>query len=178
MANLAEKEAVVAELRAQIQASPLIVLTDFKGATVKEINKIRRGVEKGGTRFQVVKNSLCVRALEGTGKEKLGDYFKGNIGVLFSSPDPIASARLLKEQLKGADKFVVRAAIFEGDVLDEKGLHAVAELPGREELLATLLGTLQAGPRQVLGVLQGPGRDLVYVLNNYASKLEKDGQSA
>jgi large subunit ribosomal protein L10 len=178
MANTALKEVRINELRARFEASPLIILADFKGATVKEMDRIRRGVETGGVRFQVVKNTLCERALEGTEKAKLAEHFRGNIGVLFSSADPIATAKLLKEKLKESQKFVVKAGFFEGDVLDAKGVAAIAELPGREEMLVTVLRTIQEGPRQILGVVQGPARDLLYVLNNYASKLEEDGQSA
>lgn len=175
MGNIAEKEAVVASLRERIVASPLIVLADFKGVTVKEMDKVRRGVEKNGIKFQVVKNSLCVRALEGTGKEQLADHFRGNVGVLFSGADPIGAARALRDQLKESERFVVKAVFFEGDVLDGKGVAAIADLPGREELLSTLLATIQEGPRQLLGVLQGPSRDLLYVLGNYAAKLESAG---
>jgi large subunit ribosomal protein L10 len=175
MANLAGKEARINELRERFEASPLVVLTDFKGATVKEMNRIRRGVEQGGIKFQVVKNTLCERALEGTAKAKLAEHFRGNIGVLFSSADPIATAKVLKEKLKESDKFVVRAGFFEGDVIDAKAVTAIADLPGRDEMMVTLLRTIQEGPRQVLGVIQGPARDLLYVLNNYASKLEKEG---
>jgi large subunit ribosomal protein L10 len=177
MANLAHKEERINELKARFASSPLIVLTDFKGASVKEMDRIRRGVETGGIKFQVVKNTLCERALEGTDKAKLAEHFRGNIGVLFSSADPIATAKVLKAKLKESEKFVVKAGFFEGDILDAKGVAAIAELPGREEMLVTVLRTIQEGPRQILGVLQGPARDLLYVLNNYASKLEKEDQA-
>jgi len=171
-ASLAEKARMVDELRERFIASPLVVLADFKGITVKEIDKLRRGCEAGGVGFQVVKNSLCFRAVQGTEKEALADHFRGNIGVVFSSADPIATARLLKEQLKGNDKITVKAGFFEGDVLNAKGVAEVAELPGREELLSKLLATIQAGPQQLVGVIQGAPRDLLFLLNNLSSKLE------
>jgi len=168
-----EKARVVEELRTHFESAPLIVLADFKGITVKNLDKVRRNCEKGGVKFQVVKNTLCERAVQGTEKETLAAHFRGNIAVLFSGSDPIGSARLLREQLKENDKLVVRAGFFEGDVLDAKGVVAVADLPGREELLSTLLRTIQEGPRQVLGVIEAPARDLLYLLNNYANKLEE-----
>src|SRR5678809_1298886 len=100
MPNVEEKARVVDELRARFEKSPLVVLTEFKGATVKQLDSVRRGVEKGGVKFQVVKNTLCWRALQGTDKEKLAEHFRGNIGVMFSTDDPIATAKLLKVQLK------------------------------------------------------------------------------
>ncbi len=173
MPDHSEKARVVEELRSHFEAAPLIVLADFKGITVKNLDKVRRSCEKGGIKFQVVKNTLCERAVQGTEKEKLGNHFRGNIAVLFSNSDPIGSARLLRDQLKEHDKLVVRAGFFEGDILDGKGVTAVADLPGREELLSTLLRSIQEGPRQVLGVIEAPARDLLYLLTNYASKLEE-----
>jgi len=175
MPNVEAKALKVDALRERFAASALVVLTDFKGATVKEIDKVRRTCEKGGVKFQVVKNTLCVRAVRGTDKEKLADHFRGNIGVMFSSGDAIATARLVKNEFKDNEKFTVKAGFFEGDILDAKGVHAVADLPGREELLSRLLGTIQEGPRQLLSVIQAAPRDLVYVLNNYAAKLEEGG---
>jgi large subunit ribosomal protein L10 len=124
-----------------------------------------------------VKNTLCERAVEGTDKEKLGAHFRGNIAVLFSGSDPIAAAKLLKDQLKDSEKFTVKAGFFDGDVLDMKGVEGVAGMASREDLLSQLLATVQAGPQQILGIIQAAPRDLLYVLNNYAAKLEGEGQS-
>jgi large subunit ribosomal protein L10 len=104
--------------------------------------------------------------------EALSPHFQGNIAVVFSGEDPIATAKVFKDQRKENKKLETRAGFFEGDLLDGKGVEIVATLPSREELLATLLRTIQEGPRQVLGVIQGPPRDLLFLLNNYASKLQ------
>ena len=173
MPNYEAKAQIVDDLRSRFEASPLIVLTDFKGITVKEIDRVRRSCEKAGVQFQVVKNTLCWRALQGTEKEALADHFRGNIGVLFSTDDPVATAKLLREQIRENDKLIVKAGFFEGEILDQKGVEAVAELPSREELLGKLLATIQEGPRQLLSVIQGAPRDLMYVLGNYAAKLEE-----
>lgn len=174
MPNVEDKARVVEELRARFEASPLIVLADFKGASVKELDRVRRGVEKGGVKFQVVKNTLCWRAVQGTEKEKLADHFRGNIGVLFSTEDPIATARLLREQLRDNEKITVKVGFFDGDILDKKGVDGVADMAGREELLSKLLATIQAGPQQVVSVIQGAPRDLAFLLQNLAGKLESD----
>lgn len=170
--NRAEKEAFVDEIRGRFEAAPLVILTDFVGSTVAQTDQLRRACEPEGVHFQVVKNTLCKRAIEGTDKEVLADYFRGNVGVVFSGEDPIATAKLFKDQLKQNDKLQVRAGFFEGDVLDANGVAAVADLPSREELLAKVLATVLEAPRRVLRVIQAPGRDLVYLLNNYATKLE------
>ena len=171
--NRTDKEQFVADFRNRFEASPLVILSDWKGSTVDEMNALRRACEPAGVHFQVVKNTLCKRAVEGTDAADLADHFKGNIGVFFAGDDPIALAKLYKERVKENDKLVCRAGFFEGTVIDTAGVATVATLPSREELMVTLLRTLQAGPRQVLGVLQGPARDLLYLLNNYAAKLEE-----
>jgi large subunit ribosomal protein L10 len=174
--NREQKAAQIDNLHTRFAHTPLVVLTDFKGSKVTEMDAIRRGCERGGVFFQVVKNTLAVRALEGTGKEALADHFRGNIGVMIATEDPIAAAKLLRDQAKANANLVVRAGFFEGDLLDGKGVAAIAELPSKEELQATLLATLQQAPRQVLGVLQAPGRDLLFLLQNYASKLESGSE--
>ena len=173
--NRAQKAVFVEEIKARFEESALVILTDFKGSTVAETDALRRACEPVGVHFQVVKNTLCRRALEGTDKESLTKFFSGNIGVVFSGEDPVAAAKLFKEQIKQNEKLQVRAGFFEGDVLDEAGVVAVASLPSREELLAKLLATILEGPRRVMRVVQAPGRDVVYLLNNYANKLEEEG---
>jgi large subunit ribosomal protein L10 len=113
--------------------------------------------------------------LDGTGLEDLAAHFRGNVALFLSGEDPIAAAKLLKNQLKENKSLVVRVGFFEGTVLDASAVEAVAELPSREELLVTLLRTIQEGPRQILGVLQGSGRDLMYLLSNHANELENSG---
>ena len=174
--NREQKEAFVEDIRGRFETAPFVVLTDFKGSTVAQMDALRRACEPSGSHFQVVKNTLCKRAISDVdGAKVLDEHFVGNVGVLFAGEDPIATAKMFKAQLKDNDKLVVKAGLFEGDVLDDKGVVAIADLPSREDLLVTLLRTIQEGPRQILGVIRGPARDLLYLLNNYANKLEDEG---
>lgn len=175
--NREVKAQFIDEIKDRFEAAPFVVLTDYRGSTVKELNRLRRACEAQGLHYEVVKNTLCKRAIEGTAKEGLSAHFRGTVGVLFSGDDPVGAAKLLKEQVKENQKLVIKAGFFDGDVLDEAGVVAVASLPSREELLVTLLRTIQEGPRQILGVIRGPARDLLYLLSNYASKLE-EGEGA
>lgn len=171
--NRTEKAEFVAQMEAQFAAAPFVVLTDYTGSTVAQMDSLRRACEPGGLSYRVVKNTLCKRAVAGTEFEPLAEHFRGPIGVLFSSEDPSAAAKLLKAQLKDNENLAVKAGFFEGTILDEKGVLAVADLPSREELLTMLLRTIQEGPRQILGVMQAPARDLLYLLKNYEAKLEE-----
>jgi large subunit ribosomal protein L10 len=172
--NREQKVEFVEDIRAQFEAAPLVILTDWVGSTVDEMNTFRRACDPAGLRFRVVKNTLCRRALEGTKLEGLAPHFSGTIGVLFADEDAIAAAKVYKAAVKENRKLVPRAAFFDGDVLEGEAVIKVADLPSREELLSLLLRTLQEGPRQVLGVIQAPARDLLYLLKNYETKLEEE----
>lgn len=173
--NREQKADFVDEIRGRFAEAPLVILTDFQGSTVKEMDSLRRACEPVGVHFRVVKNTLCRRAIEGTDKEPLSAHFRGTVGVLFAGEDAIAAAKVFRDQRKANDKLKVKAGFFEGDLLDAKGVESVAELPSREELLVVLLRTMLEAPRQVLGILQAPARDLLYLLQNYARKLEEEG---
>lgn len=174
--NRTQKAELVDALTARLAATPLIILADYRGVTVQEIDTIRRELEKSGLEYRVVKNTLARRAIQGTEKEPLGELLTGMTGMMLSGEDPIAAAKIIREAVKPLnklEKFVVKGGFFEGDVLDAESIKKVADLPGREELLVMLLRTITEGPRQVLGVIQGPARDLVYLLKNYESKLSE-----
>jgi large subunit ribosomal protein L10 len=170
--NREQKTLFVENVQTRFADAPLVILTDFKGSTVAQLQHLRRACGEAGAEFQIVKNTLCKLALAGTDMESLAPHFRGNIAVVFSGEDAIATAKLFKEQRQVNENLETRAGFFEGDLLDVGGVEMVATLPSREELLSTLLRTLQEGPRQVMGVIQGPARDLLYLLNNYASKLQ------
>lgn len=171
--NREEKSQIIEDMKSSLAGAPLVLLAEFQGATVAELDAWRRACEPAGIQFQVVKNSLCKRAIDGTRLQALGPYFKGNVAVFISGEDAIAAAKLFNAKRKDSVKVKLKAGFFDGDVIDEKGVEMVANLPSREQLLSTLLATMQEAPRQVMGVIQGPARDLVYVLQNFASKLEK-----
>jgi large subunit ribosomal protein L10 len=95
--------------------------------------------------------------------------------LLFSGEDPVEAAKEFQAQVKANDKLSIKAGYFEGDLLDGKGVEMVSKLPSREEMLVTVLRTIQEPGRQTLGVLQAPARDLLYLLNNFANKLEGEG---
>jgi large subunit ribosomal protein L10 len=171
--NRDEKTELIEDLRGRFAASPFVILANFQGSNPLEMDAIRRKLLPIGVHFRVVKNSLARRAIAGTEKAALDEHFKGNTGVIFSGEDPQSTAKLFKELAKENEKLVAKAGFFDGTVLGPKEVAAVADMQSKEQLFAMLLGLLQAGPRQVLGVIQAPARDLVYLLQNRASQLEK-----
>jgi large subunit ribosomal protein L10 len=169
------KRSLVNALREDLANAPLIALVNYEKITVDQVNTVRRAFEERGIRYFVAKNSLINLAVKGTEREGLGQYLKGMTGVILSGEDAIETAKIVRSTVKEfkGETFLLKGGFFDGDVLDEKQIDKVADLPSKEELLTTLLRTLQEGPRQVLGVIQGPARDLVNLLKNYENKLSE-----
>ncbi len=172
------KAEFVSSFSDRIAGAPLVVLADYRGASVENTNALRRRLEKEGITWTVVKNTLARRALVDTPFEGLSQHFVGMTAVAISGDDPVGTAKVLREVLDPKNPIQVKAGYFDGEILDAAGVKAVASLPSREELLVMLLRTIQEPARQVLGVIQAPARDLLYLLKNYESKLAEgeDGE--
>lgn len=153
------------------QAAPFIVVAEYRGTKVSAINQFRRDLEKNGMRYKVIKNTLARKAFGDAGVPGFDKSLKGMTGVVFSGPDAIGSAKVLKDLLKTLPTIAVRAGFFDGTTMAADCVATVASLPSREDILAQLLATLQEGPRQLASVIQAPGRDLVQLLKNYEDKL-------
>lgn len=171
--NRNDKAEFVERFTGAVRGAPLVVLTDLRAVKVKESNALRRKLESGGLRLEIVKNNLARLAIQGSDKVVLDAQLVGMTGVILSGEDPVAAAKLIRDSIDPKGTIQVKGGCFEGVLLDPKGVAAVAELPSREQLLANLLATMQEGPRQVLGVIQGPPRDLLYLLKNLETKLSE-----
>jgi len=174
--NRAQKEEQVQSLNERLTSAPYVALADYRGVTVEQINAFRRTLDENGVGYEVIKNTLAKRAIQGTSLEGLEDLLNGMTAWVISGEDPVLAAKTLRDASKPLVKeevFSLKGGFFDGEMLDANGIAKVADYPSKEELLVTLLRTLQAGPRQVLGVLQAPGRDLLYLLKNYEAKLEQ-----
>jgi large subunit ribosomal protein L10 len=175
----AEKANLVDGLTTRLENAPFVALADYRGITVEEVNALRNKFREAGVHYEVVKNKLAKRAIAGSDKEALNELLVGMTSWIISGEDPIAAAKVLKaetEALIKDEKFTIKGGFFDGEILDSKGVITVAELPSKDELFAMLLGLLQKGPQQVLGVVQAPGRDLVNLLKNFESKLAEGGE--
>jgi large subunit ribosomal protein L10 len=172
--NKTQKAEFVDGFNQRIAQAPLLMLADFRGATVAESDAFRRKLESAGVQFQVVKNTLARRAIVDTDKTAISDMLVGMTGIVVSGDDPVAAARVVRDAITEDGKIQVKGAVLEGALLDAAAAVAVADMASREDLLATVLRTMLAAPRQVLGALGAPGRDLVYLLKNYETKLAEN----
>jgi large subunit ribosomal protein L10 len=141
--NLQQKEAVVAEVAKQVAGAQAIVLAENRGMAVADMTKLRAKARESGIYFRVVKNTLVRRAVSGTPFEKLSDRMVGPLAYGIGQ-DPVAVAKVLNDFAKGNEKFVITAGAMAGQVMTAKDVAALAALPSREELIAKLLGTMQA----------------------------------
>ena len=141
--NLQEKQAVVAEVSAQVAQAQTVVLAEYRGIKVSDVTKLRANARAAGVYFHVLKNTLARRAVQGTPFETLADSMVGPL-VYSISADPVAAAKVVYEFAKTNDKLVVKAGSYNGKVLDAAGVNALATVPTKEVLLAQLCGLLQS----------------------------------
>ena len=138
-----EKTAVVEEVSAQVAQAGAIVMAEYRGLAVEKITVLRRQARESGVYLRVLKNTLVRRAVQGTPYEKLSDQMVGPL-IYGIAPDPVAAAKLLAGFAKGNEQLVIKAGAMPDSVMDANGVQALATMPSRPELLAMLLGTMQA----------------------------------
>jgi large subunit ribosomal protein L10 len=141
--NLDDKKAVVAEVSAEVANAQTIVLAEYRGVEVGDLTKLRASARKSGVYLRVLKNTLVRRAVQGTEFAPLAEQMSGPL-IYGISADPVAAAKVLNDFAKGNEKFQLKAGSYAGKVLDKAGVQALASIPSREELLARLLGIMQA----------------------------------
>jgi len=141
--NLQEKQAVVAEVSAQVAQAQTIVLAEYRGIEVGDITKLRANARKSGVYIRVLKNTLARRAVQGTQFEALAEKMVGPL-VYGISADPVAAAKVVHEFARTNDKLVIKAGAYNGKMLDLAGVSALATVTSKEVLLAQLLGLLQS----------------------------------
>ena len=141
--NLNDKKAVVAEVTEQVANAQTIAIAEYRGIEVGHLTVLRKKARESGVYLRVMKNTLVRRAVAGTPFASLADHMVGPL-IYSVSTDPVAAAKVLNDFAKTNDKLVLKAGSFAGKVLDKAGVQALASIPSREELLARLLGVMQA----------------------------------
>lgn len=141
--NIEQKKAVVAEVAKEFQAAQAALVAEYRGLTVAQMTELRKKARAQQVYVRVVKNTLARRASEGSSFECLKDQFTGPLALAISK-DPVAVAKLMADFAKENDKLKIRAGAMGGKLMSIEQVQALAKLPSREQLLATLVGTMQA----------------------------------
>jgi large subunit ribosomal protein L10 len=156
--NLEQKKAVVAEVSAQVSKAQAIIVAEYRGLEVGVMTDLRAKARKAGVYLRVLKNTLVRRAVKDTPFDKLAEKMVGPL-VYGISSDPVAGAKVLNDFAKANELFVIKAGGLPNSVISAKEVTALANMPSREQLLSTLLGTMQAPVAKFVQTLnEVPGR--------------------
>jgi large subunit ribosomal protein L10 len=159
-----EKANLVSELNETFSKAKFAVVTDYRGLKVTELEKLRHVLRESNAQFQVAKNTPLRLAVKGTDYEGLADSFTGTTAIAVSFEEPVGPAKALAEFSKEFEALQIRCAGLEGSILSADDVVALSKLPSKEELLAKLLGTMNAVPTGLVRVLNAIPEKLVYGL--------------
>ncbi len=159
-----EKGNEIELLKKKMISSSIAILSDNNGLTVADITKLRVQLRKENASLKVSKNTLAKKAIVGTTHETLAPYFKGPTMLVTTEHDPVQSAKVLVKFAEDNEKFTLKAGFLDGKLMSVKELVSLSKLPSREELLAKLLGSMQAPAQNLVNVLAAIPRQLVTVL--------------
>jgi large subunit ribosomal protein L10 len=172
--SLEQKQAMVSEVSAKLKGAQAVIVAEYRGLNVGRITQLRSKARKSGLYLRVLKNTLARRAVQGTPFEKLKDHLVGPL-MYGIAQDPVAGAKVLSEFAKDNEQFVIKAGVMPNAVMSAKDIKALALLPSREELLAKLMGTMQAPIATLVRTMnEVPGR-FVRTLAALLDQREKSG---
>ena len=165
----AQKEKVVDELGQIFASSGVVVIAHYAGMTVKQMQDLRAKMREVGGSVRVAKNKLAKIALDGKPGAKMGDLLTG-MTVLAYSEDPVAAAKVSEAYAKGNDKFQILGGAMGDTILDAAGVKAVASMPSREELIASIVGCLVAPAANIAGAIGAPAQNIASILSTIEEK--------
>ena len=162
--KLDEKKNVVSGLHERLAKAKVVIVTDYKGLDVTTMNHLRRRLSEIDCEYQVVKNTLLIRASQDTDAALIQDIFKGPNAVAWSYEDPVAPAKVLMDFAKENDRLEIKAGVMDGRALDGNAIKALSSLPSKDVLLGQLLSALNGVPTAFVRVLSGIPQQFLNVL--------------
>jgi len=163
--NISQKKDVVNRLSTQLADAEITILIDYKGLDVLKMTELRAKLREAGVQIEVVKNTLLTRAAKGSDSDLMNDFYKGPNAIVISAEDPVAPAKILVDFAKDNDKLEIKAGTLAGKLLTVEEITQLAKMPSKEELLTTLVCTLNAVPTSFVTVISGVPRAFVNVLS-------------
>ena len=167
----AQKEKVVEELGQIFESSGVVVVAHYEGMTVAQMQDLRAKMREAGGSVRVAKNRLAKIALEGRPCASIADYLTG-MTVLSYSEDPVAAAKVIDEYARGNDKLVILGGAMGDTALDPEGVKAVAKMPSREELIASIVGCIAAPAANIAGAIGAPASNIAGILSTLEERAE------
>ena len=162
-----DKERVVEELTERLRKSQTLIVADYRGLTMPQIDELRDALLERGARFSVVKNTLTRRAAEAAGADALLALLEGPSAIAFleSGGDPVAVAKAFADAARTTRVLAVRGGVLEGRAMTAADVDDLAKLPPAEVLRAQLVGALAGPLTTVVGLFSAPMRDIVGVID-------------
>jgi large subunit ribosomal protein L10 len=166
-----EKEVVVAEIAEKVSRAKSLFFADFTGLTVEQANELRREFQKSGIDYRVVKKTLVRKALENaSGFDKVIKSLSGPTAIAFGYADPISPAKIIRKFIAKHQKPTVKVCVVENLVYDGSKLDELSKLPSRQELVASILSSIQAPMVGIIAAVQAVARDLVALVQAIEEK--------
>ena len=161
-----QKQAEVTAIQDRFGKMASAVVTDFRGLDVESMNALRREFGKvEGTEYKVVKNTLVKLAIQGQEySENLSEHLVGPTAIVWSYEDPVAPAKVVTEFQKTNEKFKIKCAVLDGEVLDEAGVAKLSKMPGKDEIKSTLLATFLAPAQSFVRLVAAAPTNFMYLL--------------
>ena len=169
-----EKVERVAALKARIEGSDALLLTEYRGLTVSEITELRRSLAEGGASFAVVKNTLMRRAASAAGMAELEDLLSGPSAITFVDGDPIAAAKSVVKAIKQFPALVLKGAFMDGKLLSADEAKALADLESREVMLSKIAGLLKGEMSRAAATFQAGQSKFLSLLEAYKERVPGD----
>ncbi len=173
--SLEQKQTVVSEVAAKLGNAQAVIVAEYRGLDVGRITDLRAKARNSGVYLRVLKNTLARRAVAGTPFEKLADQLVGPL-IYGIAQDPVAGAKALSEFAKDNEKFVIKGGAMANSLMSAKDIKTLATMPSRDELLATLMGTMLAPVAKFVRTMNEVPTGFVRVLA--AVRDQKDKQAA
>jgi large subunit ribosomal protein L10 len=174
-----DKERVVSELAERLRASDTLIVADYRGLTMSEIDGVRTELLKHGARFSVVKNTLTKRAAEEAGVDSLIELLEGPTAIAFViDGDMVAVAKSLNDTARQTKVLTLKGGILQGQPVGAEEVVRLASLPPADVLQGQVLGAVVGPLNAIVGLFTAPLRDLVGVIDARISQLQEQGESA
>jgi large subunit ribosomal protein L10 len=170
-----QKEKEIEVLHREFEESPNALLVGFQGIKVGADERLRRELRQANVSYRVVKNTLAIRAADGTPMEQVKDRFTGATAVALSKTDPVTLAKLLSKWAKETPVFSFKAAVVEGRAIDVKDIETLSNLPSKEELISKVMFVINSGAQRLAVVTAGVARNLAIVIDQVRAQKEAQG---
>jgi large subunit ribosomal protein L10 len=165
-----EKTELVAEIKERFNCSEAVIMIDYRGLTVKEMQELRSKIRASGAEAKIYKNTLTEIAIRELGLVSMDEFLAGPTAFVFASGDPVGPAKVLQAFAKEHKALEIKGGFVQNQLVDAAGMKAIASLPSREELIAKLMGMMTSPVRGFMAMANAPAGAFVRVVKAVADQ--------